>query len=91
MGFKESKIQDFALKITELREQLRWRAAAVAGQPDQLKYYESKELEELSKQVSRQHYPLKGLRKRQRRRVLPEETPVGLRRRRRKTRQLSLD
>ena len=31
MGFKESKIQDFALKITELREQLRWRAAAVAA------------------------------------------------------------
>ena len=60
MNLQEEKLKEQALVITGLREQLRWRAAAVAHQPDQLQFYEEKELEELSERVSRDHYPLKG-------------------------------
>ena len=59
-NLQEEEMKEQALVITNLREQLRWRAAAVAHQPDQLQFYEEKELEELSERVSRDHYSLKG-------------------------------
>ena len=60
MNLQEEKLKEQALVISGLREQLRWKAAAVAHQPDQLQFYEEKELLELSERVSRDHYPLKG-------------------------------
>ena len=60
MNLQEEELKEQALVISGLREQLRWKAAAVAHQPDQLQFYEEKELEELSERVSRDHYPLKG-------------------------------
>ena len=47
-NLQEEEMKEQALVITNLREQLRWKAAAVAHQPDQLQFYEEKELEELS-------------------------------------------
>lgn len=44
MVIKEAKLKKLALKITDLREGLRGMAALVATQPDQLKFYEEKEL-----------------------------------------------
>ncbi len=58
MELKEAKLEQLALRITELREGLRGSAALVATQPDQLQFYEEKELVRLQAQVSRQHYPL---------------------------------
>ena len=55
MNLQEEKLKEQALVISGLREQLRWKAAAVAHQPDQLQFYEEKELEELSERVSRDH------------------------------------
>ena len=46
---------------------------------------------ELSKLVSRQHYPLKGLKKRLGRPEKFEDIPLGLRRRARKMKPLNLD
>ena len=67
------------------------RAASVATQPDQLKFYEKRELVELSDRVSREHYPIKGLKKRRKRPMLPEETPLGLKRKRRRAKPLTLE
>ena len=56
-----------------------------------MKFYEEKELQELSARVSRYHYPVKGYRKRKKISMVPEDTPLGLKRRRRKGKPLSLD
>ena len=70
----------------------------MATQPDQLQFYEEKELEALAAQVSRQHYPLMGAKKRSRAEArrrgqseLPKEPPLGLKRRRRRAKPLDLD
>ena len=70
MELPEEEVVAQAKEITELREQLRWAAAAAANQPDQLQYYEEKELKELEARVSRDHYPLQGQQKRERQRAL---------------------
>ena len=74
-----------------MREQLRWKAAAVALQPDQLHFYEEKELVELSERVSRDHYPLKGFKKRRKSSVNVDDVAIGLRRRRRTSKRFSLE
>ena len=66
MELKKVKLEQLALRITELREGLRGRAALVAAQPDQLQFFEEKELVRLQAQVSRQHYPLSAQRKKNR-------------------------
>ena len=70
----------------------------MATQPDQVQYYGVKELEKLAAQVSRQHYPLGGAKKRSRAEArrqgqseLPDETPLDLKRRRRRAKPLDLD
>ena len=70
MELPEDQIVDSARKITGLREHLRLTAATVASQPDQLKFYEEKELKNLAAQVSRYHYPLMGSQKRSRLKAL---------------------
>ena len=85
------KVEKYAKQITELREALRSRAAAVAREPYQLKFFEEKELDELSKRVSRDHYPVQGLKERQKRPELQSDTPPGLRRHIKKSKPLSLD
>ena len=98
MELPEAQVLEFARKISGLREQLRQSAATVASQPDQLQFYEEKELQALATQVSREHYPLVGAKKRSRAEArrqgqseLPQETPPGLKRRRRRAKPLDLD
>ena len=69
MELPEEEVVAQAKEITELREQLRWAAAAAANQPDQLQYYEEAELEQLRARVSQDHYPLQGQQKRERQRA----------------------
>ena len=70
MELSEVEVVAQAKEITKLREHLRWAAATAANQPDQLQYYEEKELKELEARVSRDHYPLQGQQKRERQRAL---------------------
>ena len=98
MELPEAQVVDNARKITGLREHLRLTAATVASQPDQLKFYEEKELKNLAAQVSRNHYPLTGSKKRSRldalrtgQLELPEEVPLGLKRRGRKPKTIGLN
>ena len=56
-----------------------------------MRFYEERELLELSARVSRYHYPLEGLRKRSKKPRVPDKVPLGLKRKKRKCHPLSLD